>query len=66
MLKIKTLLLIFISSSSGKGIQPEYFIDQSIPDYQWIDYVNNVLNEIMSCFKWRQIFLMFFRKTISF
>lgn len=29
----------------GKGIQPDYFIDQSIPDYQWIDYVNNVLNE---------------------
>ncbi|MGR3857667.1 S41 family peptidase [Chryseobacterium indologenes] len=29
----------------GKGIQPDYFIDQTIPDYQWIDYVNNVLNE---------------------
>ncbi len=23
-------------------------------------------NKIMSCFKWRQLFLMFFRKTISF
>ncbi|PWW29349.1 hypothetical protein DEU40_103307 [Chryseobacterium sp. AG844] len=29
----------------GIGIQPDYFIDQTIPDYQWIDYVNNVLNE---------------------
>lgn len=29
----------------GKGIQPDYFIDQTIPDFQWIDYVNNVLNE---------------------
>ncbi|RXM51325.1 MULTISPECIES: S41 family peptidase [unclassified Chryseobacterium] len=29
----------------GKGIQPDYFIDKTIPDYQWIDYVNGVLNE---------------------
>ncbi|WP_347217307.1 S41 family peptidase [Chryseobacterium sp.] len=28
-----------------KGIQPDYFIDKTIPDYQWIDYVNGVLNE---------------------
>ncbi|WP_160137775.1 hypothetical protein [Chryseobacterium sp. c4a] len=28
----------------GKGIQPDYFIDQTIPDHQWIDYVNEVLN----------------------
>ncbi|WP_313000324.1 S41 family peptidase [Chryseobacterium gleum] len=29
----------------GKGIQPDYYIDRTIPDYQWIDYVNEVLNE---------------------
>lgn len=29
----------------GKGIQPDYFIDKTIPDYQWIDFVNDVLNE---------------------
>lgn len=28
-----------------KGIQPDYFIDKTILDYQWIDYVNGVLNE---------------------
>lgn len=28
-----------------KGIQPDYFIDKTIPDYQWIDFVNDVLNE---------------------
>lgn len=28
----------------GKGIQPDYYIDKTIPDYQWIDYVNEVLN----------------------
>ncbi|MDN3693207.1 S41 family peptidase [Chryseobacterium tructae] len=27
-----------------KGIQPDYFIDKTIPDHQWIDYVNEVLN----------------------
>jgi C-terminal processing protease CtpA/Prc len=29
----------------GKGIQPDYFINKTIPDYQWIDFVNDVLNE---------------------
>lgn len=28
-----------------KGIQPDYFIDKTIPDYQWIDYVDEVLNQ---------------------
>lgn len=28
-----------------KGIQPDYFIDKTIPVYQWIDFVSNVLNE---------------------
>ncbi|MBE4948834.1 S41 family peptidase [Chryseobacterium culicis] len=28
-----------------KGIQPDYFIDKTIPDYQWIEFVNDVLNE---------------------
>ncbi|AZA83605.1 peptidase S41 [Chryseobacterium lactis] len=29
----------------GKGIQPDYFIDKTIPDYKWIEFVNGVLNE---------------------
>ncbi|QXU50124.1 peptidase S41 [Chryseobacterium sp. D764] len=29
----------------GKGIQPDYYIDKTIPDYQWIDHVSNILNE---------------------
>lgn len=29
----------------GKGIQPDYFIDKTIPDYQWIDHVSDILNE---------------------
>ncbi len=29
----------------GKGIQPDYYIDSEIPDYQWIEYVNGVLNQ---------------------
>lgn len=28
-----------------KGIQPDYFIDKTIPVYQWIDFVSDVLNE---------------------
>ncbi|MCS4302545.1 S41 family peptidase [Chryseobacterium sp. BIGb0232] len=28
----------------GKGIQPDYFIDTTIPEHQWIEYVNEVLN----------------------
>lgn len=27
-----------------KGIQPDYFIDSTIPEYQWVDFVNEVLN----------------------
>lgn len=28
-----------------KGIQPDYYIDESIPRYRWIRFVNEVLNE---------------------
>ncbi|GAB4517734.1 MAG: hypothetical protein Tsb004_28120 [Allomuricauda sp.] len=27
----------------GKGIQPDYYIDSSIPDYQWIDFTQSIL-----------------------
>jgi len=26
------------------GLQPDYFIDSSIPEYGWVDHVNNMLN----------------------
>ncbi|MET3036659.1 S41 family peptidase [Chryseobacterium sp. NRRL B-14859] len=29
----------------GKGIQPDYYIDQTIPDDQWINHVSDILNE---------------------
>jgi C-terminal processing protease CtpA/Prc len=29
----------------GKGIQPDYYIDKSIPQYDWVNYVNEILNE---------------------
>ncbi len=29
----------------NKGIQPDYYIDKSIPDYQWIKYVEKILKE---------------------
>jgi len=29
-----------------KGIQPDYYIDNTISKYDWIDFVNRVLNEI--------------------
>jgi hypothetical protein len=29
----------------GKGIQPDYYIDNTIPDYKWVEFVNDVLNE---------------------
>ncbi len=29
----------------NKGIQPDYYIDKSIPKYKWIEFVSNVLNE---------------------
>lgn len=28
-----------------KGIQPDFYIDKSIPKYEWIEYVVRVLNE---------------------
>lgn len=27
------------------GIQPDYYIDKDIPEHEWIEYVNKVLNE---------------------
>lgn len=29
----------------GKGIQPDYYIDSEIPEYDWISYVSNILNQ---------------------
>lgn len=29
----------------SKGIQPDYFIDRSVPKYKWVEYVNNIMNE---------------------
>jgi C-terminal processing protease CtpA/Prc len=29
----------------AKGIQPDYYIDKSIPDYKWIDFVEKTLNK---------------------
>lgn len=28
-----------------KGIQPDYYLDSSIPQYEWTNYVNKILNE---------------------
>ncbi|MFZ2283619.1 MAG: S41 family peptidase [Lutibacter sp.] len=28
----------------NKGIQPDYYIDKSIPQYDWIDFVNKILS----------------------
>lgn len=28
-----------------KGIQPDYYLDKSIPAYEWTDFVNDILNE---------------------
>ena len=28
-----------------KGIQPDYYIDKSVPKNKWIEFVNNILNE---------------------
>ncbi len=28
-----------------KGIQPDYYIDKSIPEYNWANFVNEILNE---------------------
>jgi hypothetical protein len=29
----------------SKGILPDYYIDESIPKYKWIEFVSNILNE---------------------
>ncbi|MFZ9388085.1 MAG: S41 family peptidase [Chitinophagaceae bacterium] len=29
----------------GKGIMPDYYIDKEIQEYDWIDYVNKILNQ---------------------
>lgn len=29
----------------SKGIQPDYYIDKSIPDYKWINFVSTILDE---------------------
>ncbi len=28
-----------------KGIQPDYYIDEEIPEYEWINFVSKILNE---------------------
>ncbi len=28
----------------SKGLQPDYFIDKSIPQYEWVNFVNTILN----------------------
>jgi len=28
-----------------RGIQPDYYLDKDIPQYEWINYVNEILNE---------------------
>ena len=29
----------------GKGIQPDYYIDKSIPNAKWVDFVQNILEQ---------------------
>jgi hypothetical protein len=29
----------------GKGIQPDYYLDTGIPDYEWVEFVSTTLNE---------------------
>jgi len=29
----------------GKGLQPDFYLDKSIPLYEWTEYVNEILNE---------------------
>jgi hypothetical protein len=26
------------------GIQPDFYIDDTIPEYQWVDYVRSILD----------------------
>lgn len=28
----------------GKGIQPDYYLDKEIPQYEWVDFVNKILS----------------------
>ncbi len=32
-------------SIDDKGIQPDYYIDEEIPEYEWINFVTKILNE---------------------
>lgn len=27
------------------GVQPDYYIDEEIPEYKWIDFVSKILND---------------------
>ncbi|MBV8251931.1 MAG: hypothetical protein JO154_04920 [Chitinophaga sp.] len=29
----------------SKGLQPDYYIDKSIPPYEWVNFVNTILND---------------------
>jgi len=29
----------------GIGIQPDYYLDKSIPQHKWVEFVNDVLNQ---------------------
>jgi hypothetical protein len=29
----------------GKGLQPDYYLDKSVPHHEWVQFVNQVLNE---------------------
>ena len=28
----------------GKGLQPDFYIDKTIPDYKWLSFVNDIMN----------------------
>jgi hypothetical protein len=28
----------------GKGLQPDYYLDKEIPEYEWLDFVNKILS----------------------
>ena len=29
----------------GKGLQPDYYLDEEIPKYEWLDFVNKILSK---------------------
>ena len=29
----------------GKGLQPDYYLDKEIPEYEWLDFVNKILSK---------------------